>query len=494
MGTTHAEGVAVSAIRADVALQPRVSLDIATIAEYAAAMRDGATFPPVVVFHDGAAYWLADGFHRVAAARQAEAETIAADVRQGTRRDALLFAVGANADHGLRRTNADKRRAVEILLADEEWAGWSDSEIARRCAVSQPFASKVRGEGASHNRFEMPTRRTVQRGGVVYQQNTAAIGRRPEPPKPAEPVLDPLAGAPPGPWGDDVEAADDYLRHLDDHTKDQIREAGYRSEPREAYEPEYLTEIWGPGTGDDDPEPDADPPFVDAFEAVPAVVPEDPAAIEALRRKATLAEASAIRSEQAAVRRQERIEKLTEIPEAAPLASVGLHHVVLADPPWRYEHAVSTSREIENQYPTMSIEEIRALPVNDVVAADAVLFMWATSPKLAEAMGVIEAWGFTYRTCMVWVKDRIGMGYYARQRHELLLIASRGDGLPMPEPDARPDSVIEAPRGEHSAKPPHVHDLIAAMYPDPLRRLEMFSRQPREGWNGWGNQSNRGAA
>lgn len=159
--------------------------------------------------------------------------------------------------------------------------------------------------------------------------------------------------------------------------------------------------------------------------------------------------------------------------------------VIYADPPWRYEHAISTSREIENHYPTMAHEDIAAL---DVPAADdAILFMWATNPKLAEAFDVLDGWGFRYVTNMVWVKDRIGMGYYARSRHELLLIAKRGEPA-TPAPDARPDSVIEAPRGRHSAKPEQVYGLLERMYPG-VPKLEMFCRMPREGWDAWGNEA-----
>jgi N6-adenosine-specific RNA methylase IME4 len=146
------------------------------------------------------------------------------------------------------------------------------------------------------------------------------------------------------------------------------------------------------------------------------------------------------------------------------------------------------SRAIENQYPTMTHDELVALQVCQQATDDAVLFMWATSPKLAEAMALLEAWGFTYRTCMVWVKDQIGMGYYARQRHELLLVATTGTP-PTPEPANRPDSVIEAPRTKHSEKPDAFYVAIERMYPD-LPKLELFARAPREGWARWGNQAN----
>ena len=103
-----------------------------------------------------------------------------------------------------------------------------------------------------------------------------------------------------------------------------------------------------------------------------------------------------------------------------------------------------------------------------------------------EALQVMEAWGYEYRTCVVWVKDQIGMGYYVRQKHELLLIGKRGN-LPMPLPENRPESVIMAPRGAHSAKPVEAYELIERMYPG-HSKLELFSREAREGWTAWGSE------
>jgi N6-adenosine-specific RNA methylase IME4 len=148
-----------------------------------------------------------------------------------------------------------------------------------------------------------------------------------------------------------------------------------------------------------------------------------------------------------------------------------------------------SNRSIERHYPTMTIEEICALPVNEIAHENAVLFLWATSPKLVECMQVIDAWGFQYRTAMVWVKDRIGMGYHCREQHELILIAKRGE-LPPPPVEARPPSVLVAPRGEHSAKPQQYYDLIDTMYPG-VRKIELFGRAPDERplWSAWGNQA-----
>lgn len=136
--------VNIDIIRQDGGTQARECMNSETIQEYAALMAEGVEFPPVVLFFDGQVYWLGDGFHRVAAARQTKQKAVQAEVHDGGFRDALLFAVGANALHGLRRTNADKRRAVSKLLDDPEWSQWSDNEIAKRVGVSQPFVSKMR--------------------------------------------------------------------------------------------------------------------------------------------------------------------------------------------------------------------------------------------------------------------------------------------------------------------------------------------------------------
>jgi N6-adenosine-specific RNA methylase IME4 len=164
----------------------------------------------------------------------------------------------------------------------------------------------------------------------------------------------------------------------------------------------------------------------------------------------------------------------------------GKYSVIYADPPWRYEFVESESRAIENQYPTLSIEDICALDVAGIANDDAILFMWATSPKLAEAMSVVSAWGFVYRSSAVWVKPQLGMGYYFRQQHELLLVATRGS-IGAPAPENRQRSVYEAPRQKHSAKPEAFYGFIEAMYPD-LPRVELFQRVPRATWRGWGNE------
>ena len=119
-------------IRIDGDTQSRAALNEDVVADYASSVRDGTDFPAVIVFFDGSHYWLADGFHRFHGYRKAGADEIAAEVRIGSKRDAILYSVGANAQHGLRRTNDDKRKAALTLLNDTEW---SNGPIARSLAA-----------------------------------------------------------------------------------------------------------------------------------------------------------------------------------------------------------------------------------------------------------------------------------------------------------------------------------------------------------------------
>lgn len=162
-----------------------------------------------------------------------------------------------------------------------------------------------------------------------------------------------------------------------------------------------------------------------------------------------------------------------------------MYDVIYADPPWRYDFPVSGSRKIEHhQYPTMEYENICDLNVPS--SDDAVCLLWAPNSFLHKGLGVLKAWGFDYRTTMVWVKPSIGMGQWVRARHELLLIGTKGD-IKTPADADKPDSVLEFDRREHSQKPDEVYDIINSMFPE-LRKLELFARNEQEGWAAWGDQ------
>lgn len=180
----RATKIKTSAIRTDGGTQVRAKVETAKIGDYADKYREGVEMPPVVVFHDGTDYWLADGYHRLEAQRLEQFVDVEADVRAGTRRDAILYAVGANEEHGLPRSNEDKRRAVETLLADEEWAKWSDRKIADACRVHHTFVGRLRSKSSSLVPSTSEPRRFVTKHGTEAVMNTAKIGK----PRPAAPL------------------------------------------------------------------------------------------------------------------------------------------------------------------------------------------------------------------------------------------------------------------------------------------------------------------
>lgn len=178
---------------------------------------------------------------------------------------------------------------------------------------------------------------------------------------------------------------------------------------------------------------------------------------------------------------------------------------ILADPPWGFrtfggDDAVPTLAN--DPYPTMTLEDMKALPVADVAAKDCLLLMWVVSSHIPQAIELAEAWGFTYRSLgPVWVKasspdqleifgdapiSDLGMGYWFRQQSEIALVFGRGSPLRL---SCGVRQVIWAPRREHSRKPDVSHERVCALVAGPY--LEMFARQPREGWTVWGNQTDK---
>lgn len=147
--TNDVRNLPLTQLTADPEIQSRSVTNDDVIAEYSQRYAAGVVLPPVDVFFDGTTYRVADGFHRYAAAQLVRLHELPCVIHNGSRRDAILFATGANATHGLRRTNADKRKAVQTLLKDEEWMQWSDRVIAETCGVSHTFVANIRGELAT---------------------------------------------------------------------------------------------------------------------------------------------------------------------------------------------------------------------------------------------------------------------------------------------------------------------------------------------------------
>lgn len=170
-------------------------------------------------------------------------------------------------------------------------------------------------------------------------------------------------------------------------------------------------------------------------------------------------------------------------------APVGTYRVLYADPPWSYGNSgLQQYGHASHHYPSMTIPELCALPIKDIAQDQAVLFMWVTSPLLKECFPVIDAWGFEYKTSIVWNKDAHNFGHYVSVRHELLLICTRGSCLP----DAKEllPSVVTVKRSkQHSQKPEAFREMIDKMYPNG-NRIELFARsKSKDGiWDTWGNE------
>lgn len=190
---------------------------------------------------------------------------------------------------------------------------------------------------------------------------------------------------------------------------------------------------------------------------------------------------SSIKKVYTQIQRAERLEtnKATQWPK-------GKYRVIYADPPWQYgDERFGMGRAIDH-YNTMSIDELKAMSVALLAEDNSVLFLWATAPLLVEAFELIEAWGFTYKTNIVWDKVRANLGNYTSVRHEHLLIATKGSGVP--DNTIRVDSVQVVERtGRHSEKPEKFRSIIETLYTYG-NKIELFSRKRVDGWEVYGNE------
>lgn len=166
----------------------------------------------------------------------------------------------------------------------------------------------------------------------------------------------------------------------------------------------------------------------------------------------------------------------------------GEFDIIYADPPWKYDFSRSKSRTIEGHYPTMTVEEIgNYLNKIKLYIKDGVLFIWATKPKLTEAFEIIKEWKFDYKTLAVWDKVQMGMGYYFRSQIEILLVATRGKGIPPRQTDRFSDLIVEKRSSRHSRKPQKAYEIIENMYPN-QKKIELFATMKRRGWIPYGNE------
>jgi N6-adenosine-specific RNA methylase IME4 len=205
---------------------------------------------------------------------------------------------------------------------------------------------------------------------------------------------------------------------------------------------------------------------------------------------AELADAGQVRSVRHVVKQGRREVIEADLGRRQDKLPEGRFGVILADPPWRFEmrsqHGMD--RSVENHYPTLPTDDICALPVEAIAADHAILLLWSTAAMLPDGLDVMDDWGFAYRSHMVWDKGELsGLGYWLRNRHELLLIGTRGRP-PAPAEGTQWPSLIQASRAGHSTKPGFAHAFAETFWPS-LAKVELFARSPRLGWSVWGNQA-----
>lgn len=179
---------------------------------------------------------------------------------------------------------------------------------------------------------------------------------------------------------------------------------------------------------------------------------------------------------------------LAEELNAKPLPeTTGRFNVIVIDPPWQYEkRAADTTHRGRNPYPDMAISAIKALPVGDRAEDDCVLWLWTTNAFMREAYECLDAWGFTAKTILTWVKDRMGTGDWLRGKTEHCLMAVRGKPVVQL---TNQTTALEAPLREHSRKPDEFFALVESLCPG--TRLEMFAREGRDGWQAWGAEKEK---
>ncbi|KAB2788147.1 S-adenosylmethionine-binding protein [Brucella anthropi] len=239
---------------------------------------------------------------------------------------------------------------------------------------------------------------------------------------------------------------------------------------------------------------------IHAGEAISELQHSEQAKVIREEKKAIVAKAKAIRSDQQKVKHAVRMTTMGMIADrgaaTAPAELGRVYPIYYFDAPWQFGvHSEVTGREksAENHYPTMPTDDIIKL-MSGLIGGNnpAVCFAWATNPMLADALRVLDACGFTYVHHWIWDKEVAGTGYWGRDRHELLLIGRRGD-VAAPLPGTQPETVHRERKGKHSAKPAFFAEQIERLYPD-LPKLELFCRDPRPGWDAWGFEAAGGAA
>lgn len=191
-----------------------------------------------------------------------------------------------------------------------------------------------------------------------------------------------------------------------------------------------------------------------------------------------------------AAKKEVRTREIVQRQKDAPDLPNKKYQIIYADPPWKYPAPKEYyGQDVEKHYPTLTPEELTAIDVKSLADTDCVLYLWATAPLLDTAIDILKAWGFDYKSCVVWDKVKHNMGFYSSVRHEILLIGGRGSSAPTDKKYAnQTDSVYVEEKTEHSKKPEYYYEMIEKMHPLKTKRLELFARASRKGWESWGNE------
>ncbi|MER9937450.1 MT-A70 family methyltransferase [Mesorhizobium sp. M0088] len=230
-------------------------------------------------------------------------------------------------------------------------------------------------------------------------------------------------------------------------------------------------------------------------DALDQILKEGDEPTRAALRKAIGPAAKYVRADEQTAKKERRGEREIELAAKIHALPGKRYGVIVADPEWRFEpysRETGMDRAADNHYPTSALEEIMARDVGSIAADDCVLFLWATAPMLPQALQVLAAWGFVYKTHAIWFKQRAGdgrgTGYWFLGEHELLLVGVRGDVV-APAMGTQARSVFLAPIGGHSEKPDVALEIIESYFPN-LPKIELNRRGPaRPGWDAWGNEA-----
>lgn len=168
------------------------------------------------------------------------------------------------------------------------------------------------------------------------------------------------------------------------------------------------------------------------------------------------------------------------------------YSVIYCDCPWDYggrkQHgSKDANKSVEDHYPTMKLDELRKLRISDICEPNCVIFLWTSSPHLEQAIELLKAWGFKYKTiAFVWDKQKLNPGAYTMSQCEICLVATKGT-IPKPRGTRNERQFLSSLRGRHSEKPAEIRTRISRMFPT-QRKIELFARNATEGWAVWGNE------